>query len=72
MIYNINASWPSSANATAQARLTDFFARGGGYIAGNASTNNFSFLAAAGLVSGSLTGQPVGLRRHCHLAQRGW
>jgi hypothetical protein len=55
VIYNLGASWPSSTNTTAQQRLQDFFARGGGYIAGNASTNNFTFLAGAGLVNGSLT-----------------
>jgi hypothetical protein len=55
VIYNLGAGWPSSTNATAQARLTAFFARGGGYIAGNASTSNFTFLSGAGLVSGSLT-----------------
>jgi hypothetical protein len=39
----------------AQERLNAFFARGGGYIAANASTSNFSFLNASGLVSGTLT-----------------
>ena len=39
----------------AQDRLNAFFARGGGYIAANASTSNFSFLSASGLVTGSLT-----------------
>ena len=53
VIYNAGASWPS--NATAQARLTAFFAGGGGYIGTNVSTRNFSFLVDAGLVSGSLT-----------------
>ncbi len=42
-------------NPVAQSRLNDFFARGGGYIAANASTSNFSFLTAAGLVTGDLT-----------------
>jgi Zinc carboxypeptidase len=39
----------------AQDRLNAFFARGGGYIAASASTSNFSFLSASGLVSGTLT-----------------
>ena len=54
VIYNVGASWPTATNATAQARLTAFFARGGGYIAGNASTSNFTFLTGASLVTGSL------------------
>ena len=45
----------ANMNPTAQSRLQAFFARGGGYVAGNASTNNFSFLSGAALVSGSLT-----------------
>jgi hypothetical protein len=55
VIYNVGAGWPSASNATAQARLTAFFARGGGYIAANASSSNFSFMTGAGLVTGSLT-----------------
>jgi len=55
VIYNLGASWPSSSYPDAQKRLQDFFARGGGYIAGNASTRNFSFLADGGLIDGSLT-----------------
>jgi hypothetical protein len=41
----------------AENRLNAFFARGGGYIASNVSSNNFSFLTSAvpALVSGSLT-----------------
>ena len=44
-------------NGIARARLNAFFARGGGYIAQNSSTNNFSFLtgAAPALVTGGLT-----------------
>ena len=55
VIYNLNASWPSATYPVAQQRLEGFFARGGGYIAGNVSNNNFTFLSASGLVSGSLT-----------------
>jgi len=56
VIYNAGAAWPTSANATALARLNAFFARGGGYIATNVSANNnFSFLSTASLVTGSLT-----------------
>jgi hypothetical protein len=41
----------------AQERLNAFFARGGGYIATNSSSSNFSFLTSASpaLVAGSLT-----------------
>lgn len=53
VIYNAGQSWPSGE--TARARLQDFFARGGGYIATSQSTSNFSFLNGSGLVSGSLT-----------------
>ena len=42
-------------NPTAQSRLDAFFSGGGGYIAGNASTSNFSFLSDAGLINGSLS-----------------
>ena len=51
---------PASGGGTvtytgAQNRLNAFFARGGGYIATNVSaTNNFGFLSAASLVTGSL------------------
>ena len=57
VIYNAGAAWPTSANATALARLNAFFARGGGYIATSTSTNGFSFLTSAvpALVPGSLT-----------------
>ena len=53
VIYNAGAAWPS--NLTAQGRLNDFFARGGGYIATSVSTSGFSFLSQSGLVSGTLT-----------------
>jgi hypothetical protein len=51
VIYNAGQTYPSSTNATAQARLQAFFARGGGYIGTRQSNNNFTFLTGAGLVS---------------------
>ena len=43
-------AWPSAANPTARARLTAFFAAGGGYL--GALTNGANFLTAAGEVTG--------------------
>ena len=40
VIFN-TAGYPSSTNVTARARLTDFFARGGGYIGAGANGGNF-------------------------------
>ncbi|HEX9891538.1 MAG TPA: M14 family zinc carboxypeptidase [Actinomycetota bacterium] len=51
VIYNTGQGWPAAGQA--RDRLTAFFERGGGYLATN--TGSFSFLANAGLVSGSLT-----------------
>lgn len=55
VIYNTGQNWPTAANATARARLTAFFERGGGYIATNVSINTFAFLNGAGLLDGTLT-----------------
>jgi hypothetical protein len=44
------AGYPSAANPTARARLTAFFAAGGGYIGGGA--NGAAFLATGGQVTG--------------------
>jgi hypothetical protein len=55
VIYNAGQNYPSAANATAQARLQAFFARGGGYIGTSQSGNNFNFLTGAGLVTSPLT-----------------
>lgn len=54
VIYNTGQGYPSTANATARARLQAFFARGGGYIGTSVSGTNFTFLGAsgAGLVDG--------------------
>ncbi|HEX5901552.1 MAG TPA: M14 family zinc carboxypeptidase [Actinomycetota bacterium] len=48
VIYNAGQNWPG--NLTAQARLTAFFAGGGGYIGTSQSGNNFTFLVNATLV----------------------
>ena len=53
VIYNTGQTFPSTANATAQARLLAFFARGGGYIGTSQSGNNFTFLTGASLVGGT-------------------
>jgi hypothetical protein len=55
VIYNAGQNYPSATNATAQARLQAFFARGGGYIGTSQSANNFAFLTGAGLVSSPIT-----------------
>jgi Zinc carboxypeptidase len=55
VIYNAGQNYPSATNATAQARLQAFFARGGGYIGTSQSGNNFAFLSGAGLVTSPLT-----------------
>jgi hypothetical protein len=44
------AGWPSAANPTARQRLTDFFARGGGYV--GTGTNGVAFLTSAGQLAG--------------------
>jgi Zinc carboxypeptidase len=56
VIYNTGQNFPSAANATAQARLADFFERGGGYIGTSQSANNFAFLnnAVPALLQGTL------------------
>jgi hypothetical protein len=46
-------NWPSAANATARARLTAFFAAGGGYM--GAGTGGASFLTTGGQVAGLTT-----------------
>ena len=45
----------TAMNPVAQSRLNVFFTRKGGYIAANASANDFTFLSAASLVGGTLT-----------------
>ena len=49
LVYN-QGGWPSAANPTARTRLTEFFARGGGYL--GAGVNGAAFLTSAGQVSG--------------------
>jgi Zinc carboxypeptidase len=49
VVFN-TGNWPGTALPTARARLTAFFAAGGGYIGANA--NGANFLAAAGQVTG--------------------
>ena len=49
VVFN-TAAWPSAANPTARARLTAFFAGGGGYI--GALANGANFLTSAGEVTG--------------------
>ena len=51
VIYNTGQNWPTTANATARARLTDFFTRGGGYVGTAVSGTNFTFMVGAGLVN---------------------
>src|ERR671919_2582422 len=57
VIYNTGQNFPSATNATARARLIDFFERGGGYIGTSQSANNFNFLntAVPALITGTLT-----------------
>lgn len=52
-IWNEQGSWPT--NALARERLTAFFARGGGYMGDNYQANNYTFLTASGLVTGTIT-----------------
>jgi Zinc carboxypeptidase len=49
LVFN-TGNWPSAANPTARARLTAFFASGGGYI--GAGSGGASFLVAGGQVTG--------------------
>jgi Zinc carboxypeptidase len=49
LVYNTGA-WPSAANPVARARLTEFFARGGGYL--GAGVNGASFLTAGAQLTG--------------------
>ena len=49
VIFNTGA-YPAASNATARARLTNFFATGGGYLGANA--NGANFLVAGGQVTG--------------------
>ncbi len=52
VIYNTGQNWPMGpSNAPARARLSDFFAGGGGYIGTGLSGNNFNFMVGAGLVN---------------------
>jgi hypothetical protein len=50
VIFNVGSNYPSAANTTARARLTAFFAAGGGYIGGQSAGANF--LATGTQVSG--------------------
>ena len=49
LVFN-TGTYPSTANPTARARLTDFFARGGGYI--GAGTNGAAFLVTGAQIGG--------------------
>ena len=49
VIFNTGA-WPSAAQPTARARITAFFARGGGYI--GAGSNSGAFLQTGGQIAG--------------------
>jgi Zinc carboxypeptidase len=57
LAFNTGA-YPSAANVTARARLTDFFARGGGYIGAGANGANFltTGVQVSGLTAASRTG----------------
>jgi hypothetical protein len=56
VIYNAGQAYPSEPQSdVARARLSDFFAGGGGYIGTSQSANNFSFLSGAGLVTSPLS-----------------
>lgn len=57
VIWN-TAGWPSAANPTARARLTAFFAAGGGYL--GAGANGANFLTAAAEVVGLTPATRVG------------
>ena len=50
VLYNTGTAYPAATSANARARLTAFFARGGGYIGTGQSATNFTFMTAAGLV----------------------
>lgn len=55
VIYNAGQAYPSEPQSdVARDRLSDFFARGGGYIGTSQSGNNFAFLSGAGLISSPL------------------
>ena len=49
LVYN-TGNWPSAANPVARTRLTDFFARGGGYL--GAGVGGANFLTAGAQVTG--------------------
>jgi Zinc carboxypeptidase len=56
VIYNAGQAYPSEPQSdVARDRLSDFFARGGGYIGTSQSADNFSFLSSAGLVTSPLS-----------------
>ncbi len=50
VLYNTGTAYPGAASTQARARLTAFFARGGGYIGTGQSATNFTFMTAGGLV----------------------
>ncbi|HXV32528.1 MAG TPA: M14 family zinc carboxypeptidase [Gaiellaceae bacterium] len=60
VIWN-TGGWPSAANPTARARLTAFFAAGGGYM--GAGTNGANFLTAGAEVTGLTVGTNGGAGR---------
>ncbi len=51
VLYNTGTAYPGTASTQARARLTAFFARGGGYIGTGQSATNFTFMTAGGLVN---------------------
>src|SRR5262249_49025188 len=60
LVFNTGA-YPSVANATARARLTAFFAAGGGYI--GAGTNGAAFLTTGSQLTGLAAASRGGLGR---------
>jgi hypothetical protein len=60
LVFNTSA-YPSAANPTARARLTAFFAAGGGYI--GAGANGAAFLTAGSQVAGLTAASRTGLGR---------
>jgi hypothetical protein len=60
IVFNTGA-YPAATNVTARARLTDFFARGGGYI--GAGVNGAAFLTTGSQVSGMTAASRGGLGR---------
>jgi hypothetical protein len=61
LIFNSASGYPSVANTTARARLTSFFASGGGYL--GALTAGASFLESGGQTSGLASDNRAGFGR---------